>query len=74
VEERIDSLFQVHILNERGKGQAVAIANAFTRLLDEISTMSEPGREWSIVKTKLEEAAFFAKKAMANDPRNQEVQ
>jgi hypothetical protein len=32
------------------------------------------GREMAIVRTKLEEAAFFAKRAMATQAENQEAQ
>lgn len=34
--------------------------------------MPEPSREMSLARTKLEEASFFAKKAMANSPGNSE--
>jgi hypothetical protein len=69
----MDSLFEVHRLNERGMVCANQIAAAFNELLEKL-TMICPGnqREFSIVKTKLEEAAFFAKKSMAKLPENQE--
>lgn len=71
--------FQVHMLNEAGKKKATQIAIAFDHLLDLLTTPSSPddesvlcppSRETSIMKTKLEEAAFFAKKAMATVPEN----
>ena len=65
--------FQVHALNETGKGKANAIAAAFDELLDKILKINpEPTREMSLVRTKLEEASFFAKKAMACKPENVE--
>lgn len=68
----IDHLFQFHKLNEVGIQRALHIADTFTRCLRELETLVPTStRELSIVKTKLEEACFFAKKAMANSPQNQ---
>jgi hypothetical protein len=69
----MDSLFEVHRLNEAGMAKAAAIASCFDGLLIQLKTICpDSTREFSIVKTKLEEAAFFAKKAMAKLPENQE--
>lgn len=73
--------FAVHMLNETGKAKAARIAEAFDRLLVELTTpatpndgaeniLCQPGRETALVRTKLEEACFFAKKAMASAPEN----
>jgi hypothetical protein len=69
--------FEVHMLNEAGKLKAKAIAEAFDTLLtslENITPMDDSRslghREMALVRTKLEEAAFFAKKAMAVQPRN----
>lgn len=62
--------FQVHMLNEAGKINAKYIAEVFSNTLDGLATVCPDSREFSIVKTKMEEACFFAKKAMANDPKN----
>lgn len=67
----MDPLFQVHMLNEAGKGKAQAIASSFDTLLSDLAKHCGTGREMAIVKTKLEEACFFAKKAMANQIDNQ---
>lgn len=68
-----DPLFQVHRLNEDGLKKADEIAAGFNNLLLHLKNgLCGEGREFSIVRTKLEEAAFFAKKAMANDPANQQ--
>jgi hypothetical protein len=76
----MDPLFEVHMLNEEGKRKARGIAYAFDALLAVLEggidknpalALCPPSRELSIVKTKLEEACFFAKKAMANIPENQ---
>ena len=66
-----DPLFEVHRLNEDGLKKAAEIAEAFTELLGDLAMWCPASREWSIAKTKLEEAAFFAKKAMATAPENQ---
>lgn len=67
------SEFQVHILNDNGIKKAKEIAVLFDSLLSELEKegMCILGREFSLVKTKLEEACFFAKKAMAVNLVNQ---
>lgn len=67
--------FAVHLLNDLGKDHAGLIAEAFTTLLNEVEYLVYPatmGREMSIVRTKLEEASFFAKKALAVQPEYQQ--
>lgn len=63
--------FAVHMLNGEGIAKARKLAEVFDTHLDEVSKLCPPGREFSIVKTKLEEACFFAKKAIAAHPSNQ---
>ncbi len=64
--------FEVHILNSEGIEKAVEVAQIFDFALNKLLELySAPSRELSIVRTKLEEACFFAKKAVANDPANQ---
>lgn len=71
--------FAVHMLNDDGKAKAAKIADAFDTLLNTLTgvdaatsdqVLCPPGRELALVKTKLEEACFFAKKAMASGPGN----
>jgi hypothetical protein len=64
--------FAVHMLNSGGKQRAKEIADAFDGLLANLSQYVPEGREFAIVKTKLEEACFFAKKGMASQQENQE--
>jgi hypothetical protein len=66
-----DPLFRVHRLNDDGLKKADEIAAAFNDCLNRLRGICAEGREFSIVKTKLEEAAFFAKKSMANQAENQ---
>lgn len=66
------SEFSIHMLNEAGIAKAERIALAFTHCLDEVEdTVGGDGREMALVRTKLQEAAFFAKRAMAVRPENQ---
>lgn len=63
--------FKFHTLNEGGIGKAQAIAYGFDELLTKLERLCADGRELSIVKTKLEEACYFAKQAMARCPLNE---
>lgn len=63
--------FSVHILNDSGIEKAKVLACKFDELLCSLLALCPPSRELSIVKTKLEEACFFAKKSIANAPENQ---
>lgn len=71
----------------RGAIKSAAIAIAFDDLMDQLlkltaepskhylggATGPTPGaREMAIVRTKLEEACFFAQKSMSRKPENQE--
>jgi hypothetical protein len=70
--------FAVHMLNEDAKDKAKVIASNFSNLLTALEDVcgtpdghrGPGGREMAIVRTKLEEACFFAKKAMAAQPTN----
>jgi hypothetical protein len=66
--------FQVHKVNEEGFRQAGRIALAFSNLLSDLESFLPVSRELSIVRTKLEEACFYSKKAMANLPEYQDVE
>lgn len=64
--------FEVHKLNIEGTKKAGYIADYFNSLLDILEQrIGGEGTEMAIVRTKLEEACFFAKKAMATRPENQ---
>ena len=63
--------FSSHKLNDNGRGNAELIRCLFDGLLNEIDKVCKEGREFSLTKTKLEEAYFYAKKAMAIDEANQ---
>lgn len=64
--------FGFHKLNDQGQQKAINIQVIFENCLafleQEIDTSN---REFSICKTKLEEACFFAKKSMAIQNKNQ---
>ena len=63
--------FDVHLLNDMGVRKATRIAVIFSRSLEELETVcGADGREMAIVRTKLQEACFFAKRAMAANPEN----
>jgi hypothetical protein len=65
--------FEVHMLNAKGKQLAKEIAFAFDGLLTQLEGFGiDDGRNMAIVRTKLEEACFFAKKAMSNNKANTE--
>lgn len=71
--------FVVHKLNEMGMARALGIAVNFDILLTALTVevpgqgaLCPEGRELALVRTKLEEACFFAQKSMAGRPENQE--
>jgi hypothetical protein len=69
----MNTLFEVHMLNEKGQGLAKSLAGEFYGFLCSIEGMcGTEGREMAIARTKLEEACFFAKKAMASRKENQQ--
>ena len=68
--------FQVHVLNDIGIDRAKSVGELFSEFLDKLEsfipqTPSQNGREMALVKTKLQEASFFAKRAIAVLPENQ---
>lgn len=84
MEERVSevksTLFKSYILNKDGINKAQQQGLMFEEFHNSLHALTfdgvdsdKPfeGREWAIVKTKLEEAAFFAKKAMAVQTKNQ---
>jgi hypothetical protein len=71
IDDSIDPAFRVHMLNDAGKEKAETIARKFSTLLLDLSMLDATvGREGALVKTKLEEACFFAKKSMASQTAN----
>jgi len=70
---KIRDEFAVHRLNDEGMARAKDLGKLFTVFLNNLeSQCGAGGREMAIVKTKLQEAAFFAKRAIAVVPENQE--
>ena len=73
METKIRPEFTVHMLNDCGKSKATAIAQTLTSTLDDLESIcGKDGREMAVVRTKLEEACFFAKRAMAQRAENQQ--
>lgn len=71
--------FKVHKLNSAGLDKAAELAAAFSELLNVVEAECSPkeprgpgGRELALVRTHLELASFYAKRAMAIQPKNQE--
>jgi hypothetical protein len=77
----MSNLFEVHKLNDEGLRKAKDIADHFEKLVVDLLEIYFSGasdeadlrdpRSWAIVKTKLQEACFFAKRVMAMEPENQ---
>jgi hypothetical protein len=67
-----NSEFVVHKLNDRGFKKAEQVRDLFDNFLNSLMPLLGPSyREVAIIRTKLEEACFFAKKSIAQDPINQ---
>ncbi len=63
--------FQVHLLNEAGIEKAKELGALFSMLLTDLEEFVPAGRDRALVITKLQEASFFAKRAIASLPENQ---
>lgn len=64
--------FQVHRLTEEALRLAQSLAVQFTICLNSVEALvGHDGREMAIVRTKLQEAAFYAKRALAVRKENQ---
>lgn len=64
--------FDVHVLNHEGLRKARDIASCFSTLLNDLEEhCGKDGREMALVRTHLQQANFFAKRAMATRPENQ---
>lgn len=65
--------FEVHILNDAGKAKARHIAYAFDACLAAVDALVVDPRCKALMRTKMEEACFFAKKGMASADFNQDT-
>ncbi len=70
-DEMMNKEFEVHMLNDDGKDKAQIIAQAFNDCLERLAQVCPSGREMALVRTNMEIACFFAKKAMASLVENQ---
>jgi len=64
-------LFTVHLLNQAGVSAAQELAQEFSRLAYWVEQRIPAGTEQSIVLTHLQDAAFHAKRALAELPELQ---
>ncbi len=70
----VNKEFEFHLLDEEGKAKAQEIAESFDALLTKLLEINpKASREMSICRTKLEEASFYAKKAMAVERVNKKL-
>jgi len=67
-------MFETYLLNEDGKQAVNLVRSAFHDMIGKLNHLCPKGREYAIVQTKLEEACFFAVKAVSMDEKNQELQ
>jgi hypothetical protein len=65
--------FKTHMLSHEGNVRANLIASLFDELLTRLESVCPSCREFSITRTKLEEACFYAKKAMAPEHCEKEI-
>lgn len=63
--------FDYNQLNELGRIRVAAIRDSFDRLLTDLDHLCPTSREFSLTRTNLETACFFAVKSVAADKANQ---
>lgn len=64
--------FKTTILNENGVAATTAIANIMGEALEKLERIVPKGREAALMVTNLQQASFWAKKAVAMAPGNGE--
>ena len=64
-------MFESKKLNDEGLCRIEIVKEAFKGLLNKLEFSCPEGREFSIVKTKLEEACFYAVRSVSLNPENQ---
>jgi hypothetical protein len=67
---QVSTIFGIHLLNLEGRKKAQAIGEHFQLLLDWLKSVVPEGREMALMKTKLEEACFYAKAGMSRHVDN----
>lgn len=71
---KIRDEFKSHILSDGGLRKAEEIGSTFTEALDKLESIcGKDGREMALVRTHLQDASFYAKRAMAVRPENQKA-
>lgn len=65
--------FTSYPLSTEGFDKVTQTRIAFDALLESLKTLCPESREFSLVKTKLEEASFFAVKSISQLPANQKA-
>ena len=69
--KNVNPEFETHKLNVRGVEMVNFLSEKFNDLLNEVQFVLSPeGREIEIVRQKLEEACFFARKGASKQPEN----
>lgn len=63
-------MLSTYLLNDTGLEKTKTMKTCLQTAVTEVLTMLPEGREKSIFKTKIEEAAFFATRAIAAEPTN----
>lgn len=67
----MSELFASYTLNEEGKRKVLAVTNAFEDLLAKLHSIGpSTGVPYAMVRMNLEQACFYAKKAIAMIPAN----
>lgn len=62
--------FVTHKLSQAGIEKVNDVKKGFDILLDGLKQLCPESRHFSVTKTKLEEACFFAVKSVASEPAN----
>ncbi len=63
-------MFETHKLNEQGFEAVKVLKSKMNKTVTEVLEILPEGRDKAIFKTKLEEAMFFATRAIASEPVN----